>query len=343
MLATEIQEFRTGLVYPDGYEHDRSMDGLRRRLGGATKFVLDPQACAMAANVALSKPSSVIAALAFARLPADPMWIEFSNVDVRRAMEELGSPNITPPRTAVAIERSGFLLSSTPLGLVLEYVHADRTPDGRRLTDLCPVSGIFSLSGIGNMPPPPFPDFVKEEAPRIAKGRVQHHLDVVHRDPAEAAAEKEIRSRFRTMSHPDLAAIRRNLVAMSGEEEVLAIEEAQGREMYRLFALQVLPALILLNCRNAVDAEVVPAPEKLNRQRARKGKAPLPEYRIVRVHLSPSRRRAYESTGRTAAAARGHLVTGHFKVRKSGVYWWSPHWRGSTKDAVPDKTYVVTR
>jgi hypothetical protein len=27
-------------------------------------------------------------------------------------------------------------------------------------------------------------------------------------------------------------------------------------------------------------------------------------------------------------AARLHLVRGHFKIRKSGVYWWSPFARG---------------
>jgi len=343
MLATDIQESRTGLVYPDGYRHDLSMDGLRQRLKRATHYVLSAEACAMAASVALSKPSSVLAALAFARLPTDPMWIEFSNADVRRAMEDLGSPNRAPPRTVVMIERSGFLLSSTPVGIVLEYAHTDRTEDGKRLTDLCPVSASFSFAGFGDMPPPPFPGFVREEPPKIAKGKVQQHLGLVHSDPAEAAADAEIRTRFTTMSHPDVARVRRNLVAMTGIDNVEQIEEAQGLEMFRLFSLQVLPALILLNCRNAVDTEVVPAPEKLNRQREKKGKAPLPEHRIVRIHLSPSRKRAYESQGRTAAAARGHLVTGHFKVRKSGVYWWSPHWRGSATDAVPEKTYVVTR
>ena len=133
------------------------------------------------------------------------------------------------------------------------------------------------------------------------------------------------------------------MAARVGLERVHDLEVGQLNEMYRLFSMQVLPALILLNCRNAVDTELVAAPDKLNRKRAKKGKAPIPEHNIVKVHLSQARRRAYEARGGSANAARGGLVMGHFKVRKSGIYWWSPHWRGSPSDHVQDRTYVLTR
>lgn len=344
MLATTISEFRTGLRYRDGYEHDRSVDGLRERLARAEKFVLDPQACGMAASVALSKPTSILAALAFTKLASDPMWIEFANADTRKAMADLGSPNRQTDDSIVTIERSGFLLMADGDCLVIDYAHTDRTADGRSVTDLAPMRARFSLSGFEADRLAAMPAFLKEaETPRIAKGKVQQHIGLVHSDPDEAAADMEIRARFRTFSHPDLATVRKHLVASMGETQVATIEERQGQEMFRLFSMQVLPALILLNCRNAVDAEKVPAPEKLNRQRAKKGKPPVPEHRIVKVHLSPSRRRAYETAGRTSAAARGGLVIGHFKVRKSGIYWWSPHWRGSTADRAPERTYVLTR
>src|SRR5690606_7069330 len=116
-----------------------------------------------------------------------------------------------------------------------------------------------------------------------------------------------------------------------------------GREMRRLFLMQILPALILLNCRNAVDVEKVPAPEKLNKQRAKKGRAPVAEHHLVKVHLSPTRKKVYEARGGTARNVRGGLVMGHFKVRKGGIFWWSPHWRGSPTEATSPKTYVLTR
>jgi hypothetical protein len=33
--------------------------------------------------------------------------------------------------------------------------------------------------------------------------------------------------------------------------------------------------------------------------------------------------------------SRLHLVRGHFKIRASGVYWWSPHARGVTDPRTP--------
>lgn len=344
MLATDVEESKTGLVHGDGYVHDRCLDGLRRRLSLAEKFLLDPQACAMAASVALSKPSSILAAIAFTKLPFDPMWIEFANSDTRKAMADLGSPNMATADGIVTIERSGFLLSYDGDDVVVEYAHTDRTQDGRRLTDIAPVRARFSSRGLDDREMSFLAEFQKgTETPKLAAGKVQQQIGLVHSNPDEAAADMEIRARFRASPHPDVAPVRRNLVRQAGEAKVSGMELAQGQEMYRLFALQVLPALILLNCRNAVDAEKVPAPERLNRQREKKGRAPVPEHRLVKVHLSPTRRRIYETSGYSAAAARGGIVIGHFKVRKSGIYWWSPHWRGSTSDEAARRTFVLTR
>lgn len=344
MLATDIAESKTGVVYPDGYHHDRCRDGILSRLKDAPKFVLDAQACAMAASVALSKPSSILSALVFTKLPFDRMWIEFANADTRKAMSDLGSPNKQPPATAVTIERSGFLLENVKGGIRVEYVHTDRIPSGARISDLCPVVGTFSLKGLEEGERQAPSDIVRAtEAPKLATGRVQQHIGIIHSDPDEAAADMEIRTRFTFVPHPDMERVRRNMVARMGEASVSAIEENQGLEMFRLFSLQVLPALILLNCRNAVDLEKVDAPAKLNKHRIKKGKSPIPEHVVVKVHLSPTRRRVYEATGRSREAARGSLVIGHFKVRKSGIYWWSPHWRGNPATATTDRTYILTR
>jgi hypothetical protein len=35
-----------------------------------------------------------------------------------------------------------------------------------------------------------------------------------------------------------------------------------------------------------------------------------------------------------------HLVRGHFKVRRTGLFWWSPHVRGKGEAPV-GQTYIV--
>lgn len=103
---------------------------------------------------------------------------------------------------------------------------------------------------------------------------------------------------------------------------------------------------LLLNARNRV-VQVTDGPDftRLNRSRAKSGKAPLLSSKIIKLDLSrpivQALRRGTSTNPRDLAA---HVVRGHFKVRKSGVFWWSPFVRGGDK-AKGDKplpTYEVT-
>jgi len=326
MLVNSLNEFKSGIVYPDGYPHDRGVDPVRRRIAASQLFVLDRDASAMAASVALSRPTSVLSTLPWVRLPFDPMWIEFENVNLRTAMADFGSPNIQVSGARTFIERSGFLLTMDGEDLVMDYVHADRDLESeRRAVDLSPVRGRFALRGDTTPPPIPFSMFEVHER---ARGRLRQHQAAMAADPAEYAAEVKLRTMFSWEPHPDLERTRRNIWGMIGEGGMARMEAEQGEEMYRLFSLQILPALILLNCRNAVETERVGVSPKLNRNRAAKGRPPLVEHLVVRMRLSPrAKASGHERGGGGSGASRGTLVMGHFKVRKSGIFWWSPHAR----------------
>jgi len=98
--------------------------------------------------------------------------------------------------------------------------------------------------------------------------------------------------------------------------------------------------LLLLNSRNLTHGEDVPAPERLNRQRAKTGKLPLLGHTKIRIKLSRAlQQRAGE--GRQREASRLHAVRGHFKVRASGVYWWSDFIRGDPTRGVIQGTYKI--
>lgn len=117
MFADTVLEC-TGFRYPNGASQDAMMSTLRRQVRAARKFVFTKEAVAMAANVGLSRPSSIIAALNWVRLKSDPMWVEFTNQDLRQAMADMGSPNVRAPNTVVEIVRSGFLFSMTDDGFL---------------------------------------------------------------------------------------------------------------------------------------------------------------------------------------------------------------------------------
>lgn len=356
MLFTEVQEKQSDFVYPDGCRHDDYLNPIRAKIAEASLFAMDEQALAMAANVSLTKPSSILASLPFVKLPAEKTWLEYANVQARQAAADLGSPNIRPDNAKVHVQRSGFLMymdsdeESGRRDIVIEYVHKDKPfsgtfPDGRdTMTDIAPVIGRFSLHDTDEFRPAFFPSLPRDPNLPTA-GKIRKHHAMLEKDPAEAAAFIELRNRFTWEPHPDLTRLARTMSAIVGDASVRATEAGQAGDLERAFLNQVLPALILLNCRNAVARETVPAPEKLNKKRAQKGRPPIREFVTVKVHLSGSARREMASRGLTFGGARdGAFVIGHFKVRRSGIYWWGFHMRGGgpSSTAGPRRVKVMT-
>jgi hypothetical protein len=86
--------------------------------------------------------------------------------------------------------------------------------------------------------------------------------------------------------------------------------------------------LIMLNSKTILERNTDDF-TRLNRARLRNRKAPLKEFVVTRLSLSRVQANRAKSVGITnREQARLTLVRGHLKVRKTGVYWWSPHPRG---------------
>jgi hypothetical protein len=94
--------------------------------------------------------------------------------------------------------------------------------------------------------------------------------------------------------------------------------------------------LLVLNTKNLIQRETT---EHKNAKRERKGKRPLFSYHICRVRrdLSPVAGVSHGQVG----GIRAHLVRGHLKARKTGLFWWSRHARGDARFGVIHKEYRV--
>ena len=102
----------------------------------------------------------------------------------------------------------------------------------------------------------------------------------------------------------------------------------------------ILAVIGLLNARNAVEVEPIDY-RKLNRARVKRGRAPLYEYKTLKI--AHRQKRYVEGSGahNSYEPMRGHFVRGHFKTRKTGVYFWHPHARGSFERGTIAKEYQL--
>ncbi len=115
-----------------------------------------------------------------------------------------------------------------------------------------------------------------------------------------------------------------------------AIED-WGGEVRFLFSL-----LGLLNCRNVPVLELVDR-SKQNRKRVGRGKLPFFSHTLLKVHPLQKKTLVRDvNSHEHHVELRAHFVRGHFKQRKSGLYWWSMHRRGNPERGEIEKDYEVT-
>jgi hypothetical protein len=89
-----------------------------------------------------------------------------------------------------------------------------------------------------------------------------------------------------------------------------------------------LAILALTNSRNAVELKTVDN-TAWNEKRTRKGQEPFVSYRECNLRV-PKAMQVQTTSGKTGHGHSKalHIVSGHLKVRKTGIYWWNSFWRG---------------
>jgi hypothetical protein len=144
----------------------------------------------------------------------------------------------------------------------------------------------------------------------------QATLNHVRRDPGQLDSLVEELLMYDFVSNPKTRAFAGWLQKTGGRSPAFFLGDWESE------GLNVISAFILMNSRDLSVREPV-TQEKLNRARKRRGKPLLQSHTLIRLGAGRG-----ISRGGSRAGSKAHIVRGHFKIRKGGVFWWSPHVRG---------------
>jgi hypothetical protein len=94
------------------------------------------------------------------------------------------------------------------------------------------------------------------------------------------------------------------------------------------FFLPGLAALSFFHCSNVSVRQIRPS-RQVRRYAARKAIRPPATFSFIEIHRDARPAQNAEPWDEAARGAyRPHIVRGHFKIRKTGLFWWKPFRRG---------------
>jgi hypothetical protein len=311
---------------------------LKPAIRRAQKFVLDEAVASAVESVRQGRPSSIQSAIQYCVPPFPVTWIEWAQAP--RLFGQRGA-DLAPG--TFATERVGMLVEAFPKTRQAGIIHlfwSFKEPETIQASVLCVIYDFAGeLRRLKERVATPETKAIFQQT----FGRAWQDHRPADEAILDAIAEKWPGQRKWLRNQTDrealLASVDHASCVPSGivlppeawtevmrDERLLQglISEGVGDWDGEVGFLQA--AFIMLNCKNAVaQKETLPAPYR-DRAIRRAGKQPPLIHRIVTLKLRGPERHAGEQASH--ASPRAHLVRGHFKTRKSGVFYWSPFVRG---------------
>lgn len=102
----------------------------------------------------------------------------------------------------------------------------------------------------------------------------------------------------------------------------------------------LIAVLGLLNARNVAEHQYIDKSAH-NRKRIKVRKAPLSSHTLLKIRAPHRPVITRMPTQEDRAEVRAHFVRGHFKARRTGLFFWGPHMRGRLQAGYVSKDYEV--
>lgn len=321
------------LLQEPGGELDQIMFGgvtaFCKELEKAQCFELSTEISFAAGDVCQSRPSTLLSAIDMIRAPYEYTWVEWTpnQREHNRDNSHTFSHEKPMPKKVGALTITneacsrGYMILAwwhhddtvqvNPLGLIFDW--DSKNPE--------PVIGDYLKALYGNAGW--VPGFIMKKVSHVRGDRMPDKWTKFSDNPVEREASNQL-------------SMRGDIVPLETFVQFLErYKIVPGMEWYESFSDDLageLPFIeafyLLLNSRNTIVTQVRDNFIKLNNARRKNRKPPLKEFITTRLHVSKVVGNRAAAFGMTREQARYHLVRGHFKVRRSGCYWWSPHSRG---------------
>lgn len=320
----------------------------------AVRFVFDENAAAMVSTVAKRTPGSMLQALHLAILPYSKVWIE---MPVSAAEQELDENVPSAP-----ISRKGFLfvtdntLRRGAVSLAWKFGSRYLGPPEERI-NMSVGMQLFDWSKPNSMHEisVEMHERGKERMKRVGLPTEKRITDF---DRACIAAGEKMTAKWSQTRKEDAEHLSGTMSTTPNYYFRGLMEELQKRSEYDKAGflkgieairdtvgldwmgegLQVLASILLLNCHSSIST-TSPDLSKINKQRVLRNRRPFFSHSVV--HIKPSDKQISRTRGLSGPALRAHMVRGHFKCRKTGVFWWMPFLRGDSSLGYVEKEYEV--
>jgi hypothetical protein len=306
------------------------------RIARAQKFILTAEFAAVAEELS-NDYTGLVRAFPQCRLPYADVWIEVLQADRPQFM----ASDMHMPQVQKKPKRVGFLLTAIREDLSAWKTHLFWSFDNH-------ATGAAIAAVVYDMSQPirhytELPDDDDFDTDLNINGLQVKHFES---HPGWVAASKQIRlvmTNHTTLAKPDFRYVFPGieLLDAQGLRDLAMITGRMARADWAGEGTFLLATIGLMNARNAVEIQAVDQ-SRLNKARIKSGKQPLLEHKILKI-AHRQVKRVYPNGQRASnhAPMRGHFVRGHFKTRKSGIYFWLPHARGHFERGTITKDYKL--
>ena len=110
-------------------------------------------------------------------------------------------------------------------------------------------------------------------------------------------------------------------------------------EAYGKIGIMAYDFIVRINSPRITEFRPCDDLTRINRKRARQGRPPLSSYQVV--DLNRDVKASLRLNDQEEGGVRFHWRRGHFKARKSGLFWWKPHTAGRREFGEIRKEYVA--